>query len=148
MRDQEDTYRLLYVSDQIQDVPCDVGMIAEESRIRNARLGVTGALWFDGQHFLQLLEGSKEAINSVLHRVLNASQHKEIDIICFQKVPGRIYSDWAMSYFGSHSHNREVAEQFAGGPDLCLRSLPSSVLVEMLRFLEEERQTDLRRCVG
>lgn len=148
MSNQADKYRFLYVSDADLEATHDIGLIVEEARIRNARLGVTGALWFDGENFLQLLEGSKAALNEVLQHILDSSSHRNIDIILFQKTQDQIYQDWAMSYFGSESHNREVAEQFAGGPDLCLRSLPSSVLIEMLRFLEDERQRDLKRCVG
>lgn len=148
MTRQTDLYRLIYVSDQTPEVPCDAARIADDSKVFNAKHGVTGALWFDGEHFLQLLEGGKEELNTVLQRILNSRYHQDIDIICFQKSAERIYGDWAMSYFGSHSHNREVAEQFAGGPDLCLRSLPTGTLVEMLRFLEEERQHDLSRRVS
>jgi len=148
MKREHTLYRLLYVSDKSSDVPCDIEKITETSRAFNSQNNITGSLWFDGVHFLQLLEGSKDALNEVFQRILMSRYHENVDVICFQKTKGRIYGDWALSYFGSQSHNREVAEHFSGGADLCLRSLRSGTLIEMLSFLEQERQNQLDRCVG
>jgi len=148
MKKREGLYRLLYVSDYVPSAACDLGTIIEKSRAFNGKHRITGALWFDGEHFIQLLEGGKEELNAVFQRIINSPCHTDVDIICFQNSPERLYTDWVMSYLGSECHNRDVAEQFAGGPDLCLRSLPSSTLIEMLHFLEEERQGHLARSVG
>jgi len=148
MEKKKDLYRLMYVSDQVAETCCDMGALMEDAKLYNKSHGVTGALWYDGSRFLQLLEGDKAAINSVFRRIANSRYHRDIDVLCFSEVEDRIYKDWAMSYFGSESHNREVAEEFAGGSDLCLRSLPTETLVNMLSFLESERQQDLARSVG
>ena len=147
MGQQPDLYRLIYVSDQTVDAPSDPGSIADDSRLFNAQLHVTGVLWFDGTHFLQLLEGSKDAVNTVFRRIVNSRSHADIDIICFERADKRTYGDWAMSYFGSQSHNRKVAENYAGGPDMDLRLLSSNTLLEMLAFLEEERQQSVAHSV-
>jgi len=138
----------MYVSHQVPDLPADVLAIADNSKEFNAGLGVTGSLWFDGENILQFLEGDVDALNTAFRRIQKSHCHTDIDIICFEKTETRIYNDWSQSYFGSQTHNRMVAEQFTGGPDMCLRSLPSSTMVDMLRFLEEERQVDLARQVG
>lgn len=148
MDKSKDLYRLLYVSTQTEGIVCDMGYLMEDAKLFNHQQGVTGALWYDGHRFLQLLEGTKAALNRVFNRIAQSQYHRDIDVLCFSEIDQRIYNDWAMSYFGSSSHNREVAEQFAGGSDLCLRSMPTKTLVEMLSFLETERQRDLARSVG
>jgi Sensors of blue-light using FAD len=141
-------FRLIFVSDQVDSSQMDTSQFVDEAKVANRKLGVTGALWFDGEHFLHLLEGSRAALNSLLLGAEKSPYHTDIDVICFGEVSQRIYGDWVLSYFGSETHNRSVAAQFAGGPDLCLRSLPSTTLLDMLSFLEEERQQDLSRRVG
>jgi hypothetical protein len=148
MGSKNDLYRLMYVSDQREDAACDMGNLMEDAKLYNRKCGVTGALWYDGERFLQLLEGDKDALNQVFKRIAKSRYHQDIDVLCFSEVEDRIYRDWAMSYFGSSSHNREVAEEFAGGSDLCLRSMPTQTLVKMLSFLEAERQSDIARSVG
>jgi len=148
MRPEKPLYRLMYVSHQVSDLPPDVLTIADDSKDFNGRLGITGSLWFDGENILQFLEGDIDALNTAFRRIEKAHCHTDIDIICFEQTRERIYADWSHSYFGSQTHSRAVAEQFAGGPDICLRSLPSGRMVEMLRFLEEERQVGMARQVG
>ena len=148
MQKEKMLYRLMYVSHQVSDLPADVHTIADDSKDYNSKWSITGSLWFDGENILQFLEGDIDALNTAFRRIQKARCHTDIDIICFEETHARIYSDWSQSYFGSQTHNREIAEQFTGGSDMCLRSMPSGTLVDMLCFLEEERQVDMARQVG
>ena len=46
-----------------------VGEIVEISRRRNAACGITGVLMFDGEHFMQCIEGDALAIDDLITRL-------------------------------------------------------------------------------
>ena len=65
-----------YVSEAVEGIDgSDIDRILAAASSFNKVTGVTGVLMFDGQRFLQYLEGPDDGVASVEQRVLNARSH-------------------------------------------------------------------------
>jgi len=144
---QDSLQRLVYISDRDHDVECDMTRLLASANEFNMARNIKGALWFDGNHFLQVLEGREGILEKVLQRIRQSKEHTDIDIVYHRAINTRYYQDWTMSYFGSFGYNRRVVEDFAGGSTPCLRELPYQTLVDMVAFLEDERRNNLLKSI-
>lgn len=75
--------------------------IVDVSRRNNARAGITGALCFSVDHFLQCLEGEQAAVNATYNRILRDPRHDAAVILRYAEIPARDFSDWSMGYVPS-----------------------------------------------
>jgi len=76
----------------------DITRIINQSRHNNAIDGVTGLLWFDGAHFLQLFEGPPESVDATLARIRADPRHRDIEIHLDRTVERRAFAMWNMGY--------------------------------------------------
>ena len=67
----------------------------------NATVGVTGILLFDGQRFLQYLEGPQEGIEAAFSRVRDAKSHGELMVLANGIVGSRFFPSWSMTLIGA-----------------------------------------------
>ena len=74
----------------------DLGDIHEAARHLNALDGVTGLLLFDGVRFLQIIEGSEEAIDSLVERLRRDPRHSAFEIRDERIVAARSFPNWSM----------------------------------------------------
>jgi hypothetical protein len=98
--------RLLFVSDaciKISDADAVASHIVTHAQIKNARLGVTGALIFTYRHFAQVLEGSPESLQILMASIYNDQRHDNIVIIDTLPITRRQFPDWQMAYQGPSS---------------------------------------------
>jgi hypothetical protein len=91
--------RLIYAS-TISGVldPSDYQNILASSIKNNSAVGITGMLCCDGRHFLQCLEGSRQAVNRTYARIINDPRHRDVLLLSYGEVASRNFSEWAMSY--------------------------------------------------
>jgi hypothetical protein len=71
--------------------------IYDASRHNNAIDGVTGLLLSDGRRFVQVLEGSDEAIESTMSRIRADRRHNRIEVLRDAQVPAREFGYWSMA---------------------------------------------------
>jgi hypothetical protein len=76
--------------------PGDLADIQETARHLNALDGITGLLIFDGVRFLQIVEGSEEAVADLVERLRADSRHSAIEIRDERIVAERSFPDWSM----------------------------------------------------
>lgn len=62
----------------------------------NFDAGVTGALLYDGNRFLQYIEGPEDSINVVYSRILGSRSHCEPLELGRGRVSGRFFPYWSM----------------------------------------------------
>ena len=74
----------------------DLNDIHETARHLNALDGVTGLLLFDGVRFLQIIEGSETAIDSLVERLRRDPRHSAFEIRDERLVSRRSFPDWSM----------------------------------------------------
>ena len=70
--------------------------ILSQSRRCNTRDGITGALICRADVYIQLLEGTADALDATYARILRDDRHLEIRRISYQTVTDRLFPTWAM----------------------------------------------------
>ncbi|MBV9931413.1 MAG: BLUF domain-containing protein [Alphaproteobacteria bacterium] len=74
----------------------DLAAIHDTARHLNALDGITGLLIFDGVRFLQIVEGSEEAVDSLVDRLRADPRHGGIELRDERRVEARSFPDWSM----------------------------------------------------
>ncbi len=88
--------RLVYMSSRNLSVPLDLEGLITTSRGNNSRVGVTGFLLFDGDVFVQALEGTRAAVTHTYNRITTDPRHLSIHLISCVDVQERLFANWLM----------------------------------------------------
>jgi hypothetical protein len=75
-----------------------VGSILEAAFRNNAELDVTGALFFGNNYFLQFLEGPRDNVNLIYHKIALDDRHTRLQLLEFKEVSSRYFEEWSMKY--------------------------------------------------
>jgi len=72
--------------------------ILRQSRVANARDGLTGALCMcqAGHLFIQVLEGGREAVSRRYNRIACDPRHSDVTLLSFEEIGERRFAGWAM----------------------------------------------------
>lgn len=105
-----------------------VESILASSTRNNPDKGITGVLMATETHFLQILEGEFDKLNSTFERIARDPRHEKIQIISFTELDERKFSDWAMHGIGLFNLNQEFALKLRRrfGEDNGIIRLPST----------------------
>ncbi len=88
--------QLIYASQPFGYDSATLNSILNEARSCNSRDGITGALVCRHDIYLQLLEGSSEAVNSTFMRICRDDRHAGINKLVCRRVNDRFFGKWAM----------------------------------------------------
>ena len=58
---------------------------------------ITGVLCQGDGFFLQVLEGERGIVNQLYARIVRDSRHKEVELVKFEEISQRKYSQWSMA---------------------------------------------------
>ena len=94
--------------------------IYQTSRGNNAAAEITGLLIYNGTHFLQIVEGTEAAIETLIERIRRDDRHKGFEIRDKRKVDARSFPDWAMELL-------RVTPGFFQARDAIAETLPTTV---------------------
>lgn len=94
--------------------------LVRAARRCNALDGITGLLVFDGFRFLQIVEGSEEAVDSLVERLRRDRRHSAFEIRAEQFVEHRSFPSWSMELV-------RVSAGFMVARDELATKLPASV---------------------
>lgn len=93
------TLELIYCSEAINPLTEeDVEFILEGAQEKNRSLGITGMLIFCNGYFLQLIEGSRPAVNQLFQSISHDARHDRITISSVREVEAPSFGDWEMAY--------------------------------------------------
>lgn len=123
--------QVVYLSHATRPVSAEeLDGILRVSRRNNGRVGITGALLYAGGRFLQILEGSVNAVDAVLARIERDERHRDVRYLTRGVVTGRAFPTWSMGIVTPDARVRDAAGyQFLAEPmrafdeDSSLRSL-------------------------
>lgn len=91
--------QILYRSSStVQGDRGDLATILEQSRHNNAIDGITGLLWSDGVHFLQVFEGPTRSVEATFARILNDDRHHDIVLLHNERIAERQFGGWSMAH--------------------------------------------------
>ena len=94
--------------------------IRQSARMLNALDGITGLLLFDGTRFLQIIEGSEEAVDALVERLRRDPRHSAFEIRDERYVDQRSFPDWSMEF-------ATMADGFDDAPAELASVLPKEV---------------------
>jgi hypothetical protein len=106
--------------------------IVETSRSRNAQAGVTGALMFNEQRFVQILEGEKNAVEETFERIRGDARHTAITVIARQKGPWRQFGGSSMAYAGRSRQARAYYWYFTRQQDFLWERTDGAVIMQLM----------------
>ena len=86
-----------------------VNSILTSSTRNNSANGITGVLVATKTHFLQVLEGEFDALNTTFQRISSDPRHDKIQLISFTEIEERKFGEWAMHGIGLFDLNQELA---------------------------------------
>lgn len=88
--------QVVYVSTAANIGEGDLESILHDAKRNNAGIGITGFLMFNGQNFLQLLEGSEDALDTLIDRIEADPRHSGLVVMSDLQVAERCFPDWSM----------------------------------------------------
>lgn len=74
----------------------DLLEIHETARHLNVLDGITGLLIFDGNRFLQIIEGPEDAIDELVERLRRDRRHSAFELRDERSINERTFSQWSM----------------------------------------------------
>jgi len=111
----------------------DLENIHRAARELNALDGITGLLVFNGTHFLQIVEGAREAIDDLLERLRRDPRHTGRVVRDRHRIGQRSFPDWAMELVrvkaGYFEARDTIAERL---PD----TVPEEIRARLFRMTE------------
>jgi Sensors of blue-light using FAD len=111
----------------------DLEDIHRTARERNALDGVTGLLVFNGTHFLQIVEGSEEAIDDLVERLRKDPRHTGFEVRDRRKIDSRSFPDWSMELVRVRASYFEARDTIA---DRIPNAVPEAIKARLFRMTE------------
>ena len=91
--------RLAYTSNATEPMgTLELFNLLNQSRQKNARLGITGHLLYADGMFTQCLEGPAEAIDLLWESLMKDPRHNNIHVIDRSPVQERRFEEWSMAF--------------------------------------------------
>ena len=111
--------RLLYASRAAQPVSQEViEQILASSRARNPALGITGILCHGGDIFMQVLEGGREAVNTLYKEIVCDERHRDVVILHYEEIAERRFGSWTMGQVNLGKINPSLLLKYSEKPVL------------------------------
>lgn len=110
--------------------------IVDVSRFNNTRDGVTGALCFNANFFLQCLEGERSAVNETYHRILRDPRHEHALLLRYDQFSKRQFGDWSMGYLSSQAMAPDLLLQFGSNDRFDPEQLGADAALDFLLALK------------
>jgi hypothetical protein len=76
----------------------DLLAILTVARRINRENHVSGLLLFDGGHFLQVLEGTEDAVREIFSRISKDTRHSSLKVLFEEQVDSPQFEDWSMGF--------------------------------------------------
>ena len=134
--------RLTYISRYNTDNPKgEVTRILTQAQQNNERNGITGALVFNHNYFLQSIEGARPVINELLRKLVKDNRHHGLQVIECREVELRHWSKWSMKYLIPSDENKGLALKFSTGTQFnpyLMNTNQIMMLIETLSDLQEQ----------
>lgn len=134
--------RLTYISRYNTDNPKgEVTRILTKAQQNNERNGITGALVFNHNYFLQSIEGARPVINELLRKLVKDDRHHALQVIECREVELRHWSKWSMKYLIPSDENKGLALKFSTGTQFnpyLMNTNQIMMLIETLSDLQEQ----------
>ena len=116
--------------------------ILASAQKHNGENNVTGFLVFDGQTFLQILEGKREDVISTYDRIKKDPRHKAINLMEMENISERQFPNWQMGGSMRSLDAQEIYLSHGIGNPINPKSLTANKVVSLaldLQHFEQQR---------
>ena len=99
---------VMYSSDytgELKDIPRDFRKILTAARTNNPNRDITGVLFFDQNKFIQILEGEKDALHSLIDIIKQDPLHTNFNLLMDCPIDRRELENWNMKAFDLTGHS-------------------------------------------
>lgn len=91
---------LSYISKATQDMGVLALMrLTDQAAQTNQRLGLSGVLFYENQHFGQILEGPREDVLGLWEKIQRDPRHGQVRLLSLEDVDSRRFPSWSMRFF-------------------------------------------------
>lgn len=122
----------------------------------NKLLDITGLLIFDGDHFLQILEGRFSVISKLMTSIQHDIRHSDVVILLKEPIPKREYEQWAMQLLlkrpesmakiiDEAEHLAEILEQHHDGGSVSRSRLIAKAFIDGAWVLNKGKLTTTKK---
>lgn len=121
----------------------EVQRILAQAQQNNAHNGITGALIFNHNYFLQSIEGARPVINELLRKLVKDDRHFSLQIIECREVEQRRWSKWSMKYLTPTEENKQNALKFSTGTEFnpyLMSTNQIMMLIDMLSTIQQQEE--------
>lgn len=92
-------FRIIYISTGSGRVTqAGLQELLEQSREKNARLGITGLLLYKEGSFMQIIEGQREHVEDLYDSIRVDSRHRDVITLVSGPLEERRFPDWSMAF--------------------------------------------------
>jgi hypothetical protein len=108
-----DLHRIIYVSTAVEPfTEAELESIVVGARRKNAGLSITGELLYSGGTVMQVLEGEREAVESLFETIGSDLRHTFVVTVQSTPCESRLFSEWSMGLCNLDSAPAVSAEEF------------------------------------
>ncbi len=124
IKTQQEIYTTVYVSKASETVTMqDIDSILKKAREFNFSHAITGCLIFSNGYFMQLIEGKKEIIDSLMLKIFKDPRHSEVMTILKGVADTRVFGNWSMAYWNPDAQNRNEKLEVLFKKEMTLKDL-------------------------
>jgi EAL domain-containing protein (putative c-di-GMP-specific phosphodiesterase class I) len=90
-------YFLIYVSRATQEMSDEaLNALLKKTRAFNRSAGVSGCLVYQDGYFMQMLEGKRDVLLSIMDRINVDARHQDVRVVIEGPARKRVFADWGM----------------------------------------------------
>ncbi|NJD26018.1 MAG: BLUF domain-containing protein [Betaproteobacteria bacterium] len=105
-------YRLIYKSRSPSPLDWDtVVSILHDSKENNEKNQIGGFLMATRHHFLQVVEGKFEDVNTTFMRIVRDPRHTDIVMLSYEVIDSCLFENWGMKGIGVFGNNDELSQR-------------------------------------
>ncbi len=91
---------LSYISKATQDMGVLALMhLTDQAAQINQRLGLSGVLFYENQHFGQILEGPRSEVMALWEKIQGDPRHHQVRLLKVVEIKERAFPAWSMRFF-------------------------------------------------
>ncbi len=101
--------RLVYFSQRNPAVALDMQQLISTCHKNNSKTTLTGILHYNGEDFVQVLEGSRTDVSHTFIRIAADPRHQKLLLMSFADVRERLFPGWSMGlHEGMNERTRAI----------------------------------------
>ena len=135
--------RLTYISRYNNHNPNgEVTRILAQAQQNNAYNGITGALIFNHNYFLQSIEGARPVINDLLRKLIRDDRHFSLQVIECSEIEERRWDKWSMKYLIPSQDNKEHSLKYSAGTDFNPYLMSTNQIMMLVDALSKKQEQE------